>query len=70
MNLRFCCPFDGRKFSPVPSMTAATQVVRRTCAVCHRPWQLIVEPGKEVRPGVTLTKATLLEISRRVHVIE
>lgn len=61
--LRFVCPRDGRKLSPVPLMRYATQPVRRKCPGCHRHYLLIVRPSIEAREGVYITKAEISEIN-------
>lgn len=65
--LRFVCPRDGRKLSPVTLMRYATQPVRRKCPGCHRKYLLIVRPSSEVREGVYITRAEISEIDQPIR---
>lgn len=70
IKLRFVCPRDGRKLSPVPLMRYATQPVRRKCPGCHRHYLLIVRPSTEVREGVYITKAEITELPPTVREVQ
>jgi hypothetical protein len=43
-SLEYTCPSCERRLRPVEGMTAATQVVKRTCRRCGERWQIVITP--------------------------